>query len=150
MATTTFDQADSGYPLFSAANCIVARGTKTFTVAPSANDVLEFCKIPAGHTLLLMALYGADLDTGTEALEIDVGITGTTTKYLNSGVITGDVITDLKPEAGIYYPIFKGLPEDITTDTTIIGTVTAAANAGGTGILTLLAWYMKTVSVGNT
>jgi hypothetical protein len=147
-STFTFDQAAAGYPLISSPNLMVARGTKTFAVAPVINDVWEMCKIPAGHTLLKMDLFGADLDTGTEALEIDIGISGSTAKYLDSGVITGDAITGIKPEAGIYLPIYKALPEDLTVDTTILALVTAAPAGGGTGIISLVAYYMRTVTTG--
>ena len=117
-------------------------GTYEIATALSAADIIVFCTAPVGFTPLFGWLQGDDIDTGTEALEIDIGITGATTKYLNSGVITGDTIANEKITVGIKIPLQEELmtvkPTAFTTETNIIGTITAAANAGGTGTLTLV------------
>ena len=100
-------------------------------------------KIPAGFTPMFGWLVGDDIDTGTEALELDVGVTGDTTKYLNSGVITGDSASpDEKITVGIRLPLQEDLmtvkPTKVTSETDCIVTVTAAANAGGTGTITVM------------
>jgi hypothetical protein len=98
--------------------------------------------IPAGFTPLFGWLMGDDIDTGTEALEIDIGVTGDATKYLDSGVITGDTIANEKITVGIKIPLQEDLmtvkPTEVTSDTTCIATITAAANAGGTGTITVI------------
>ena len=71
-------------------------GEITFATAPSSSDVIYMFKAPAGFTPLYGWLMGDDIDTGTEALELDVGITGDAQKYLNSGVISGDTIANEK------------------------------------------------------
>lgn len=117
-------------------------GTYTFTSITVINDVVKLFTIPKGFTPLFGKLVGADLDTGTEALELDVGVTGDSTKYLNSGVITGDTG---EPNNKITVGIFLDLQEDLmtvkptaaTADIDCILTVTAAAAAGGTGVVTV-------------
>ncbi len=117
-------------------------GSYDITSALSATDTINFFTAPAGFTPLFGFLQGADLDTGTETLEIDIGISGDATKYLNSGVITGDAVTEVKPVAGIWMPLaeelFTVVPTAFTSDTDIIGTITAAAAVGGTGVITLV------------
>lgn len=117
-------------------------GSIEIATAHSAADTINFFTAPKGFTPLFGWLVGDDLDTGTEALEIDIGISGDTTKYLNSGVITGDTAANEKITVGIKIPLQEDLmlvkPTAFTADTDIIGTVTAAANAGGTGTLTLM------------
>jgi hypothetical protein len=116
-------------------------GTRNFVVAPTIADVVKMFVIPKGFTPLFGYLVGADIDTGTEALELDVGITGDTTKFLDSGVITGDTVAIEKIVVGIKYPLQEDLitvkPTMFTADTDCIVTVTAAAQAGGTGQITV-------------
>lgn len=117
-------------------------GSITIASALSANDTINFFTAPAGFTPLFGWLQGADIDTGTETLEIDIGISGDATKYLDSGVITGDTIANEKITVGIKIPLQEDLmtvkPTAFTSNTDIIGKITAAANAGGTGVLTLI------------
>jgi hypothetical protein len=118
-------------------------GTREIATANTINDTITFFTIPAGTTVHGGWLRGDDLDTGTEAIEIDIGDASSATRFLDSGVITGDAITGTKPEVGIATPLFGTLkdgPYTYTADTNIIGTITAAAAAGGTGTLTLWMW----------
>lgn len=117
-------------------------GSIDITTALSAADTVNLFTAPAGFTPLFGFLQGADLDTGVETLEIDVGISGDTTKYLNSGVISGDTVLEVKPVAGLWMPLaeelFTVVPTEFTVDTDIIATFTAAAATGGTGVLTVI------------
>lgn len=111
--------------------------------ALSAEDIVTMVRVPAGYTVWGGLLVADDLDTGTETLELDVGISGDTTKFLNSGVLAGDAVTGYKPEVGIRVPLFGGgseFPWTPTSDTDVIVTVTAAAAAGGTGTLNLMVY----------
>ena len=116
-------------------------GTIEIGAAASINYTINLFTMPAGFTPLFGRMVGDDLDTGTEALEIDIGIDGDTTKYLDSGVITGDTIANEKITVGISIPLQEELmtvkPTEVTVDTDVIATYTAAANAGGTGTLTV-------------
>lgn len=154
MGTLTGTRATSTFPMGGfgeAANLKVAWGSYTLATNPTQGDIIEFCWLPKGARILGGWLQGKDVDTGTEALDIDIGLAANgvdaadTDALLNSGVISGDAITDLRPEAGIFYP-FGGLlldtgPIKVGADTKVIGTVNAAANAGGTGILTVVVLY---------
>lgn len=155
MATLTGTKAAStaAVPGFSAQGVQhVAWGIYDFTAAASAADIVNICKVPAGATVIGGFLQGADLDTGIETLELDVGWAANGTDsadpdgFLNSGVITGDTITELKPVAGIYMP-FANIVQDsgyktFAAETTITVTVTAAAASGGTGKIKVVVWYV--------
>ena len=142
MATILSDQINLPTPGVGAGGDLkVLFGSHTFAAAASAADVVNMFTIPAGFTPMFGWLVGDDIDTGTETLELDVGVTGDATKYLNSGVITGDTIANEKITVGIKIPLQEDLmtvkPTAVTSDTTCIVTVTAAANAGGTGTITV-------------
>jgi len=155
MATLTGSHAAASYPVGGAgqANLLhVAWGVYTLAANPSQNDVIEFCKVPAGAIVIGGFLQGADIDTGTEAFDIDIGwaANGTdsadTDGFGNFGVLSGDAITEFKPVAGIYNP-FLNIIQDagfkkFAAETKIIGTVNAAANAGGTGLLKVVVLYV--------
>ncbi len=118
-----------------------AWGTYEIATALSSADTITFFALPAGTTVLGGWLYGDDLDTGIETLEVDVGDASSATRFLNSGVITGDAVTGTKPETGIAIPLFGTLkdgPYTYTAETNIIGTITAAAATGGTGTISLM------------
>lgn len=120
----------------------VLMGSYTFASITIINDVVKMFKIPKGFTPLFGWLVGDDLDTGIETLELDVGVTGDTTKYLNSGVITGDTIANEKITAGIKIPLQEDLMTvtftEITAETDCIVTVTAAAATTGTGTISVI------------
>lgn len=156
MATLTATRAASTFPVYKgggAGNLSVAYGTYELGTAPSANDVIEFCRVPKGAVVLGGWLYGDDIDTGTEALEIDVGYAANGVDsadpdaFLNSGVITGDAFAtgNVSNVAGICYPLFgvlKDGPLTLSAETVITGTVIAAANAGGTGTVSVVIHYV--------
>lgn len=156
MATLTGSRAASTAPVPSLSSTQgvlqVAWGTYTLAANPSQNDVIEFCKVPAGATVIGGWLQGADIDTGTEAFDIDIGwaANGTdsadTDGFGNFGVLTGDAVTELKPVAGIYVPFANVIQDSgyktFAAETKIIGTVNAAANAGGTGLLKVVVLFV--------
>lgn len=143
MATIISDQYNRPNPgVGPGGDLKVLIGSHTFAAAASAADIVKMFVIPAGFTPLFGWLTGDDIDTGTETLELDVGVTGDTTKYLDSGVISGDTIANEKITVGIKIPLQEDLmlvkPTEVTEDTDCIVTVTAAANAGGTGTITVI------------
>lgn len=132
-----------------------AWGLYNLAANPSAADTIDFCRIPAGATVVGGYLRGADVDTGTETLDVDIGWTanggtglGATADpdgFGNFGVITGDVVTELKPEVSIYMPlngVLKNGPVYFDRETLIQGVVNAVAQAGGTGVLWLRVDYL--------
>lgn len=126
--------------------------TYNFLVNPTANDVVRMLTLPARSTVISGFLYGPDIDTGTDALDIDVGWQANGVEaadpdgFGNMGVLNGAAITNIKPETGIWRPLggvlFTTGPQFFTNETNIVLTVIAAANAGGTGRLTLQVNYV--------
>lgn len=154
MATLTAARARANFPVAGhgmGGAMKVAWGSYTLAANPTAADIIEFCRVPAYATILGGYLMGADIDTGTEAFDLDIGWAdnGTDTAdpdgFGNFGVLSGDVITELIPVAGIYRPLQGVLltagPKTFAAETVIQGVVNAAANAGGTGVLTLVVFY---------
>jgi hypothetical protein len=148
-------------------NLKVAYGKYTYAAAPSANDLANLFKLPKNALVVGGYLMTDDIDTGTEALEIDVGWTanggastdsvrtndGTTwtndgyqavsAGFVDSGVLTGDAITDLAPAGQNYRPFqLKTGPKFFTEETQVQAKITAAANAGGTGTVYVVAHYI--------
>jgi hypothetical protein len=127
--------------------------TYNFLVNPTAADVVRMLTLPARSTVVGGFLYGPDIDTGTDALDIDVGWQANGVEaanaqgFGNNGVLNGAAITNLKPETGIWRPLggvlFTTGPQFFTAETNIVLTVQAAANAGGTGRLTLVVHYVS-------
>lgn len=134
--------------------------------APTANvedgDIFEMCRTPdAGAGFLLLGGWWAlsDMDTGTEALDMDLGwaANGTSaaatmvtpwgqsftdsgysaspTGLVNAGVLTGDAITDLLP-AGNLRPIVLSTPLWFAKPTIIQVEANVAANAWANGNMT--------------
>ena len=126
--------------------------TYNFLVNPTAADVVRMFKLPARSTVLGGYFYGPDIDTGTDALDIDVGWLANGVEaadpdgFSNSGVLNGAAITNLKPETGIYRVLggvlFTTGPQFFTNETDITLTVIAPANAGGTGRITLVVQFV--------
>jgi hypothetical protein len=148
MTTHTADRAADTFPVYQpqgAGALAAAYGSYDLAANPSANDVIEFCKVPAGAVILGGYLRGEDIDTGTETFDLDIGTAADTDAFGNFGVITGDVVTELKPEVSIYLPLngtLKSGPVTCASETTIQGVVNAAANAGGTGVLWVVVHYI--------
>lgn len=154
MATLTADRAKSTFPVFkgegSGAVC-AAWGKYTLAVNPTAADIIEFVRLPAGAVVIGGWLRGEDIDTGTETLDIDIGWATNGVEaadpdgFGNFGVITGDVVTEWKPEVSIMLPlngVLKSGPVAFTKETIVQGVVNAAAQAGGTGVLWLCVLYL--------
>ena len=126
----------------SCSNLSTAWATYEITSALSGADTITMFTLPAGTTVLAGWLTADDIDTGTETLELDVGDASSSTRFLDSGVITGDAFLtgNIANVTGVNYPLYGTLkdgPYTYTSATNIIVTVTAAANAGGTGTVSL-------------
>jgi hypothetical protein len=135
-------------------NLKVAYGSYTIAANLEINSTIDLCNLPSGAVVLGGMLIGEDLDTGTEALEIDIGTRTKGTAYgdssadpdafLNSGVLTGDALADHSPAAKIlvHFSEFGTGPKTLTVDTTVFATFTAAAVAGGTGTIWVRVDYL--------
>lgn len=159
--TLTSTRAASTFPTFQPMGAgLVAAAYGTYTLAANVEDgdIFEMCKIPAGATIIGGYLYGDDLDTGTETLDMDIGwaANGGSGTYDsadpdglgNLGVLTGDAFAagNVSPVAGLIYP-FSGvfatgeLPS-FTKETTIQIEANAAAATGGTGTVSVVVLYV--------
>lgn len=129
----------------------VATGTYEIAANVEDGDIFEMCKVPAGAVVVGGWLMGDDLDTGIEALDMDIGWAANGVESAdpdglgNLGVWTGDAVAGIKPEAGIYYP-FSGVlyttgPKKFSATTTIQVEANVAAATGGTGTLTVVVLY---------
>ena len=116
----------------------LAWGLYEIASALSTAETVTFFTLPAGTTIHKGWLQGDDLD-GASSLEIDIGDSDSSTRFLASGVLTGNAVTGTKPEVGIDIQLFGTLkdgPYTYTSDTDILGKFTAAGS-GGTGTITL-------------
>lgn len=151
MATQTATRAAAGFPVaaYAGAGVLnVAYGTIDLASAPSAADVLEMCKLPAGAIVLGGHLRCEDLDSNaTETLELDVGTAADPDAFLNSGVLNGDAVTNQLPEGGILVPLHGTLaagPVTMAAETIVQVTVTAAAATFAAGAITVVIYYAMT------
>lgn len=159
MATLTAARAATTFPVAAPAAgagvLCTAYGTYTLTANPSAADVLQACRIPAGATVIGGWLRGEDIDSGTAALDIDIGWTanggtgvGATANpdgFGNFGVLNGTAVTNYLPEGGFLIPLHGTLatgPKTFDAETLIQAVFNAPANAGGTGTLTVVVLYI--------
>ena len=156
MATVKADLAKPNAPCpsnsIAPANTVLSMySTYVIAAALSAADIIQMGKLPKGAVPIGGYLAVTDIDTGTEALEIDVGIAANGVDsadpdfFTNSGVITGDAgagsgITTNAAEVRTFYGPF---PVPMLHDETIVtATIVAAANAGGTGTVVVRVDYI--------
>lgn len=170
MATVATNQYTYGNPAGHglAGNVKAAFGTYTIGTALSANDLINFCKLPKNSLVVWGGMATTDIDTGgAETLEIDIGFTAngggaatitvadtttytnnnsgvaSATAFIDSGVMNGDTITDLL--AGMNYRPLQGIktgPMYFSEETLVQGKIQAAANGGGTGTVYVCLFYI--------
>lgn len=129
-----------------------AYGTYEIAANVEDGDIFEIVRLPAGATVIDGFVRADDLDTGIEALDMDVGWAGNGTEaadpdgFGNLGVWTGDASVT-KPEVMNYFPfngVLKDGPQAFTAETVIQVEANAAAATGGTGTLYVGVYYIMT------
>lgn len=160
--TLTATRAASTFPTFTATGAGIlcaAYGQYTIAAAVETGDIFQMCKVPAGAVILGGWFRAVDIDTGTEALDMDIGWaanggSGTfdavdTDGLGNLGTLTGDVFAagNLAFEAdGLVYPLAGQLSigkfPAFTRETTIQIYVNTASNAGHTGLMSVVVQYV--------
>ena len=148
MATFTAAQAAATFPVYE--NSLrgvrhTAFGSIALAANPTAADILEFCWIPAGATIVGGRFRGTDLDTNaTATLDIDIGweangVEAADTDGLgNFGVLNGTAVTNYLPEGGYCVPLNGTLstgPKTFTNRTKITGVVNAVAATFAAGTI---------------
>jgi len=160
MATFTSTRAAASFPVaqsHTAGALNVAYGTIEVTANPADGDIYQMCKIPANATIVGGCLYGDDLDTGTEALDMDIGWaanggSGTFDSadpdgLGNLGTLTGDAFAagNISIVAGLVYPVTGVLSDGdlptFTAETMIQIEANTAANSFTAGALSLVIYY---------
>jgi hypothetical protein len=152
IGTVTATRAATGFPVAaggSAGQVLAAWGTYNIAAATADNDVIQMCRVPKGATVLGGWLIGEDIDTGTETWDADFGWAANGDEaadpdgFGNFGVISGDAVDG--NEAGIFRHLGgvlrTGGPKTFNAETLLQLEVNAAANAGGTGRVTVIVLY---------
>lgn len=154
MATFTSTQAAASYPVFQpegAGHVGFAFGVYEIAANPADGDIYQMCRLPANARVIDGFVRADDLDTGTEALDIDIGWAANGVDaadpdgFGNLGVWTGDAVTGIKPETMNYYPfngVLKDGPKLFSAETIIQLEANAAAGTGGTGTVYVGVYYI--------
>lgn len=154
-STTTTSRAAATFPVAGAAAKGVLQfstGSHTFATGDDEDgDIFQLCRVPAGATVLGGYLQGKDLDTGTEAFDADLGWAANGVEaadpdgFGNFGLWSGDAVTDVRPEVGIYYNLGGVLyttgPQTFTNETIIQLEVNTAAGTLGGGKITVVVFW---------
>lgn len=152
--TLTSTRAASGFPTAGpglGGNLKCAYGSYDIAAVVEDGDIFELCRLPAGATVVGGWLIGADIDTGTETLDMDLGWAANGDEvadpdgFGNLGVWTGDVSVHV-PVAGNFFPVqgvlFTAGPKTFNAETIIQVEANAASNAGHTGMITVVILYV--------
>lgn len=145
----------AGFPVYGkgqAGNLKTAYGVYNVTANVEDGDIFQLCRIPAGATVVGGTFYASDLDTGTEALDMDVGWAANGTDaasaagLLNAGVLTGDAVTGYKPETGTLMPfggVIMAFGKYTFSEETIIQVeANVAANSFSAGYIGVVIKYL--------
>ena len=152
MAAQTFtgsSRAAAGFPVYAGTygNLRVAYGEASVTENPEDGDIWPLCKLPKGAVVVGGYFYATDIDSGTETLDIDLGIAANGVDsadpdfFVNAGVLTGDAITDLPLTGAANVRLITGIKAALGAETTVQAEANAAANAGGTGTIGCVLYY---------
>ena len=129
-----------------------AWGTVTVDAATEDGDIFEVCYVPAGATVVGGWILAGDGDTGTEALDIDIGWAANGVDaadpdgFGNLGVWTGDATHGGSSEVGNQLMLGGVLtsvgPKTFTANTKIQLETNTAANAGAAMEVTVVVMYL--------
>lgn len=152
--TLTATRGAATFPVYKgvgAGNLCFAYGVYEIGAAVEDGDIFEMCRLPAGAVVVDGFVRGDDIDTGTEALDMDIGWAGNGTDtadpdgFGNMGVWTGDALVDIKPEVQIWFPfngVLKDGPKTFAAETIIQLEANVASNAGHTGTVYVGVYYL--------
>ena len=135
-------------------NVKFAYGTYEIAAVVEDGDIFEMCRLPPGAVVVDGFVRADDIDTGSEALDMDVGWAANGTDaadfdgFGNLGVWSGDSIAGIKPDVSIYFP-FNGVLKDgpktftsLTEDTIIQIEAHTPSNAGHVGTIFVGVYYL--------
>lgn len=158
--TLTATRAADGFPVAGVGDggsLKVAYGTYAVASTVEDGDIFEMCKIPAGATIVGGYFRGHDMDTGTEALDMDCGwaANGGAGTYdsadpdglANLGTLTGDAFAagNLAIAAAYLYPfngiLNTGVFPTFTRETMLQIEVNTAPDTFSAGSISLVVFY---------
>lgn len=155
MATLTGARATDNFPIGGwgeGTDLKVSWGTYTLAANPSQNDVIRECWIPKNGRVIGGWIYAKDIDTGTEALDLDFGWEANGDEvadidgFGNFGTWDGDAVNFIKPEVGTWMPLGGVLITDgfkkFNANTRLSFTVNAAANSFVSGHISVAVFYV--------
>jgi hypothetical protein len=152
--TLTATRAASTFPVYKpkgAGDVAFAYGTYEIAAVVEDGDIFEMCRVPSGAYVIDGFVRADDIDTGTEALDMDIGWAANGTDsadpdgFGNMGTWTGDAVTDIKPEVQIWFPfngVLKDGPKLFSAETKIQLEANTASNAGHVGTVYVGAYYL--------
>jgi len=152
--TLTADRAKASFPVGGKGegNTVkFAYGTYELAANVEDGDIFQMCRVPAGAVVIDGFVRADDLDTGIEALDMDVGWAANGTEaadpdgFGNLGTWTGDAVAGIKPETMNYFPlngVLKDGPQTFSEETIIQVEANTAAATGGTGTLSVGVYYI--------
>lgn len=146
----TGSRSAANFPVFAGTygNVRVAYGSCAVSEAVEVGDTWRLCKLPKGAIPLSGYFACDDIDTGTETLDIDLGIEANGVDaadpdfFVNAGVLSGDAITDFALTGVSNYRqiAFKTFTE-LGAETQVTATANAVAAGGGTGTVSCVIYY---------
>lgn len=154
MATLTATRAASTFPVYAGThgNVRAAFGSYDLSANPSAADIIQLCRLPAGAVVLGGWLRMEDIDSNaTETLDIDVGWAANGAEaadpdgFGNFGVSQGDAVTGYLPEGGTLLPLHGTLKDGFVTftkETVVQAVVNAVAATFAAGTVSLVVLYV--------
>lgn len=156
MATLTGPRAAASFPvpgLPEQGALGVAWGYYNVAANPTAADIVEMCKLPAGATVIGGFMQAADLDSNaTETLDLDCGWAANGVEvadpdgFGNFGVLTGDAVAEFRPVAGVYLPFVNVIQnsgfQTFTNETKVIVTFTGTNATLAAGYLKVVVFYV--------
>jgi hypothetical protein len=154
MATTTATRAADTFPIFKPPSGVVAVARSELAIAanPTAGDIWQMVRVPAGARVVGGWIRSGDMDTNaTETLDIDIGWEANgdevadTDGFGNLGVMGTDTVAGIKPEEGYNFPLGGVLitagSKKFNAETIISITVVAAAATFAAGTVSVVVYY---------
>lgn len=151
--TLTADRAKRTFPAHAGAfgNLNVAWGRYEIAANVEDGDIFEMVRLPPNATVVMGWLFADDLDTGTEALDMDIGWAGNGVDtadpdgFGNLGVMGTDTVAGIKPESGYNYQFGGTLitdgPRTFSKETIVQVTCVATAATFAAGTLSVAVYY---------
>lgn len=159
MATVAGSRASSTLPVFKPSGngaLGVAYGSYDFAANPSAADIVQLCRVPAGAVVVGGFVRIEDIDAhATATFDCDIGWaanggSGTSDAadpdgFGNLGVHNGTAVTNYLPEGGTILPLNGTLKDGFVTftrETLIQATVVATCATFAAGTISVVVFYV--------